>query len=92
MTDGIRLDKWLWVARFARSRSAAQAMCRSGLIRIGGRRVEKSGREIHPGDIITIPQLREIQVVRGVCSVPCRPPATKAKQLYEIVEENLPSA
>lgn len=88
--ERIRLDKWLWVARFAHSRGAAQAMCRSGLIRVCGRRVEKSGREIHPGDIITIPQLRKIQVVRVVCSAQGRGPTTKAKQLYEIIEENLP--
>jgi ribosome-associated heat shock protein Hsp15 len=82
-----RLDKWLWVARFARSRALAQAMCLSGHIRLNGQRVEKNGREIRPGDVLTLPRGREILIVRVLDSAPRRGPASDATVLYEILEE-----
>ena len=82
-----RLDKWLWCARFYRSRELARQACESGLIRLNGRRVEKAGREIKSGDILTVPRAREIAVVRVLACAQRRGPAPEAQRLYEIVAD-----
>ena len=82
-----RLDKWLWCARFYRSRELARQACESGLIRLNGRRVEKAGREIKPGDILTVPRAREIAVVLVLACAQRRGPAPEAQRLYEIVAD-----
>ena len=82
-----RLDKWLWCARFYRSRELAREACASGLLRLNGHRVEKAGREVKIGDIITVPRVREIVVVRVVAAAKRRGPAREAQLLYEIVTD-----
>ncbi|MGA7675599.1 MAG: RNA-binding S4 domain-containing protein [Rhizomicrobium sp.] len=82
-----RLDKWLWCARFYRSRELARQACESGLIRLNGRRVEKAGRGIKSGDILTVPRAREIAVVRVLACAQRRGPAPEAQRLYEIVAD-----
>ena len=82
-----RLDKWLWCARFYRSRELARRACESGLLRLNGHRVEKPGREIKPGDVLTVPRAREIVVVRVVACAQRRGPAREAQLLYEIVAD-----
>ena len=87
-SDHLRLDKWLWCARFYRSRDLARAACESGRIRLNGHRVEKAGREVRLGDILTVPQAREILVVRVVAAAKRRGPAVEAQSLYEIVADD----
>jgi len=88
--ERLRLDKWLWCARFYRSRDLAQAACESGRIRLNGHRVEKAGREVRLGDILTVPQARDIVVVRVLAGAKRRGPASEAQTLYEIVAEDAP--
>jgi ribosome-associated heat shock protein Hsp15 len=83
-----RLDKFLWCARFYRSRELAREACESGLIRLNGHRVEKAGRDVKIGDVITVPRLREIVVVRVVAAANRRGPAREAQLLYEIVTDD----
>lgn len=82
-----RLDKWLWCARFYRTRALAQQACESGLIRLNGNRVEKPGRDIKPGDVLTVPRAREITVVRVLACATRRGPAREAQLLYETVAD-----
>jgi ribosome-associated heat shock protein Hsp15 len=84
----IRIDKWLWQARFYRSRALAQDAAESGIVRLNGARVVKSGHAIKCGDVLTIPQGREILVVRVVALGKRRGPASEARALYEIVAGN----
>ena len=88
--ERIRLDKWLWCARFYRSRDLARAACESGRIRLNGHRVEKAGREVKLGDILTVPQARDIVVVRVLAAAKRRGPAREAQALYEIVADDAP--
>lgn len=89
MTPGrIRLDKWLWAARFARSRTAAQTLCTAGLIRVGGLRVEKASREIRIGDILTIPMAHDVLVVRVLGGAERRLGPAAARGLYEVLEDD----
>jgi len=85
--ERLRLDKWLWCARFYRTRELAAAACEKGHIRINGFRVEKASREVRPGDILTIPLGREAAVIRVVSGAKRRGPATEARTLYEAVTE-----
>jgi ribosome-associated heat shock protein Hsp15 len=84
--EKLRLDKWLWCARFYKTRAIAAAACESGHIRINGFRVEKPGREVRPGDVLTIPQGREVLVIRVLSGAARRSTATEARTLYEVVE------
>lgn len=85
--ERLRLDKWLWCARFYKTRSIAAEACEKGRIRINGFRVEKPGREVRPGDVLTIPLGREVVVVRVLSGAQRRGPAIEARTLYEAVEE-----
>lgn len=85
--ERLRLDKWLWCARFYKTRAIAAAACEKGHIRLNGNRVEKAGREVRPGDVLTIPVGREVVVVRVLAGAKRRGPATEARTLYEAVEE-----
>ncbi len=57
--DKIRLDKWLWHARFVKTRSLAARLCADG-IRIDGVRVEKPGIGVRPGQVLTFTLGRRI--------------------------------
>lgn len=80
-----RLDKWLWCARFYRSRELARRACESGLLRVNGYRVEKAGREVKLGDVLTVPRAREIVAIRVLAAAKRRGTAKEAQSLYEIV-------
>jgi ribosome-associated heat shock protein Hsp15 len=85
MTDRIRIDKWLWHARFYRSRALAQEAAGSGVVRLNGARVVKPGHGVKLGDVVTVPQGREPLVVRVIAFGLRRGPAPEAQLLYEIV-------
>lgn len=83
MTEGtIRLDKWLWQARFLKSRSLAAALVTEGRVRVNGERAVKPARLIAPGDVLTFAQAGRIRVVRVLATGERRGPATEAQTLY----------
>ena len=94
MTDtptGSRLDKWLFHARFCRTRALAQAAASAGKVRLNGARVEKPGHAIKPGDILTLAgsfcgRGGEIMAVRVLALAERRGPASQARNLYEIIQ------
>ena len=85
-----RIDKWLWHARFYRTRVLAQAAASRGLIRLNGHRVEKSSVDVKPGDVLTLPKGREVVVIRVIGLAERRGPASEAQRLYEILTETPP--
>lgn len=82
-----RIDKWLWQARFYKSRSLAQAAASSGRLRLNGSRVEKAGQGVKCGDILTLPRGREVVAIRVLAFGERRGPAPEAAALYEIVAD-----
>jgi ribosome-associated heat shock protein Hsp15 len=83
----IRVDKWLWHARFYRTRPLAQAAATSGRLRLNGNRIEKASASVRPGDILTLPRGREVLAVR-VCAIgERRGSAPEARALYEILND-----
>ncbi|WP_208351689.1 RNA-binding S4 domain-containing protein [Pseudaestuariivita rosea] len=79
----LRLDKWLWYARFFKTRSLATKVVTAGKVRVDGVPVSKPSRTITPGAVLTFPQGRDIRVVRIVALADRRGPATEAQTLYE---------
>lgn len=79
----LRLDKWLWQARFCKTRSQATKLCQSGSIRMGGSKVTKAHHQIKPGDVLTFPLGRHIRVIRILALGTRRGPAPEARSLYQ---------
>ena len=86
--ESIRVDKWLWHARFFKSRALASKICAAGRVRIDGERVTKAHAMIRPGHVLTFPQAREIRVVRVTAISTRRGPAVEARMLYEDLVAN----
>ncbi|MEM7522716.1 MAG: S4 domain-containing protein [Pseudomonadota bacterium] len=81
-TEGLRVDKWLWRARFFKTRGLA-AKCAGGGIRINGGRTDKAHALVRPDDVLTFKQARIVRVVRVVALGDRRGPAPEAAALYE---------
>ena len=78
----VRLDKWLWFARFAKSRAQAQELIARGQVHRNGARVEKAATEIEPGDVLAI-VLGPIRRTVTVAAIgERRGPASEAQALY----------
>ena len=88
--DGLRLDKWLWFARFCKSRSIAAALCESGRMRISGRVVAKAHQTVRVGDVLTFPLGPHIRVIAVKELGRRRGPATEARLLYDDVDPPQP--
>ena len=83
----VRIDKWLWAARFFKSRGAATEAVLAGHVRVDGQRVKPS-KEIRAGDAIIV-RVADVQwsvVVTGVADK--RGPASVAATLYEETPES----
>ncbi|MEM9797407.1 MAG: RNA-binding S4 domain-containing protein [Pseudomonadota bacterium] len=78
----LRIDKWLWQARFFKTRSLAARVVGDGAVRLNGARVEKVSQCVVAGDVLTFPQGRLIRVVEVVALGTRRGPATEAQALY----------
>ena len=79
----IRLDKWLWHARFFKSRSLAADIVATGKVRVDGTPVSKPSRAVGPGDVLTFVKARDTKVVRILACGERRGPAPEAQTLYE---------
>ena len=80
--DRQRLDKWLWFARFAKSRTLAAKMVTSGYVRLNGQRTDNAAKAVAVGDVVTIALSRATLVVRVEGLGQRRGPATEARLLY----------
>ncbi|WP_340150728.1 RNA-binding S4 domain-containing protein [uncultured Sneathiella sp.] len=80
---GIRVDKWLWYARFFKSRSLAAKLVQSRKLRINSVVTTKASATVKAGDVLTFAQARNIRVIRIVNIGTRRGPAPEAQTLYE---------
>ena len=83
--QAIRIDKWLWHARFCKTRGLAQRKAAAGLIRLNGQRIEKASVLVHPGDVLTLPMARNVIALRVLALGARRGPPTEARALYEFI-------
>jgi ribosome-associated heat shock protein Hsp15 len=91
MSEGenkIRIDKWLWAARFFKTRSLASQAVNGGKVHLNGSRT-KSSKEVNVGDrlLITKGQLEFDILIEGLSKY--RRPAAEAQLLYEEFEESI---
>src|SRR5690606_23820911 len=82
-TDRQRIDKYLWHARLAKTRGAAQKLAVSGRVRVNRERNESASRPVRPGDVLTVALDAGIRVLRIVALGSRRGPASEARLLYE---------
>jgi ribosome-associated heat shock protein Hsp15 len=78
----LRIDKWLWHARFFKSRSLANAMVAAGRLRVNSQPISKPHHQVRPGDVLTFPQARRIRVIEIAAIGTRRGPAAEAQILY----------
>ena len=92
MVDGasIRLDRVLWFARLAKSRSAAQAIAEKGTLRLDGRRIERSAAPVRIGSIIVFPLFGKVLALRVEALPKRRGPPAEAAELYTRLEIQAP--
>ncbi|HEX5580743.1 MAG TPA: S4 domain-containing protein [Gemmatimonadaceae bacterium] len=86
-SDRVRLDKWLWAARFFKTRSLAAEAIEGGKVELNGERAKRA-KGVQPGDRVRVrmgPYLHEV-VVRALSER--RGPASEAALLYEETEES----
>lgn len=85
--DRIRIDKWLWAARFFKTRSLAAQAVDGGRVRLNGARV-KPAKEVKPGDEVAV-HIGEVEWLVDIRALSGRRgPAEAARQLYEEREES----
>ena len=87
----LRLDKWLWYARFARTRSLAAKLVASARFRINGNPTDKAHHALRPGDVLTFPLGPHIRVIKVLGLGERRGPAPEARMLYEDLDPPKPA-
>ena len=78
----LRIDKWLWYARFFKTRGLATKLVGGGHCRVNGDHVTKASFGVGVGDVLTFPQGRRVRVVEVVELGTRRGPAPEAQALY----------
>lgn len=87
ITSGVRLDKWLWAARFFKTRSLAAEEIHKGRVSVNGT-VAKAAREVRIGDTIALRQGNIPKTVQVLGLSQMRGPALIAQQLYAETPES----
>lgn len=78
----LRLDKWLWFARFAKTRSGAARLCAAGCVTIGGITVTKPNHPVRLGDAVAVRQSRALRRIVVTALGERRRPPAEARLLY----------
>ncbi len=86
--DKLRIDKWLWAARFFKTRSLATDDLHKGRVQVNGQEA-KASREVKPGDMVTLRSGPVVRTVRVLELSAMRGPAPVAQALYEETADSL---
>lgn len=87
MSDSVRLDKWLWAARFFKTRALAKKAIEGGKVSYDGGRA-KTSKQVEIGALIRVPQGWEVLEVEVVSLSDQRRGAPEARTLYTETEES----
>jgi len=85
-----RIDKWLWYARFVKSRTGAARLVTDGKVRVNRNRVSKPGHTVAIDDVLTFTLNRRVRVIRVLAPGTRRGPAMEAQTLYEDLSPEAP--
>jgi len=80
--DKIRIDKWLWQARFFKTRSLCAKQVSAGHVRLNSTKIMKPAQMVISGDVLSFAQGRQLRVVRIEAIGTRRGPAPEAQALY----------
>lgn len=80
-----RIDKWLFFARLAKSRTLAARMVEEGRVRVNRDKIDAASRLVRPGDVLTVALPRDVLVLRVLQAGARRGPAAEARRLYETI-------
>jgi len=76
------VDKWLWHARFFKTRTLAAKQVSEGKIRVNSTKISKPSRLVQPGDVLTFAKADHVRVIKVVAAGARRGPAPEAQSLY----------
>jgi ribosome-associated heat shock protein Hsp15 len=79
----LRIDKWLWHARFFKSRTLAGKFVSSGKVRVNGAHISKAHYMVKEGEVLTFPLGTHIRLIKVLHMGTRRGPAPEAQALYE---------
>ena len=85
-----RLDRWLFFARAAKSRTLAQKLIEGGAVRVNSHKTRETDARVGPGDILTMTIGKRLLVWKILDVGERRGPATEAQTLYEDLSPELP--
>jgi len=83
MTEKIRLDTWLWYARFYKSRSLSSKAILSGKLRVNSNKIIKPASKVKIDDVLTINHLNMVRIIQVQNLGTRRGPASEAQKLYK---------
>ena len=78
-----RVDRWLWFARFVKTRALAQRLVAKGKVRVNRAKITKPSQTVSPGDIVSFMNRDHIKVVEVIATGTRRGPAPEARTLYK---------
>ena len=82
MTEKIRLDTWLWYARFYKSRSLSSKAILSGKLRVNSNKIIKPASKVKINDVLTITHVNSVRIIQVQSLGSRRGPASEAQKLY----------
>ncbi|MFO1036139.1 MAG: S4 domain-containing protein [Geminicoccaceae bacterium] len=82
-STALRIDKWLWQARFVRHRELVQRLLQERRVRLNNQVVSKTHQLVRPGDVLTVTEPARVRVLKVLALGDRRGPATEARVLYE---------
>ena len=83
MTEKIRVDTWLWYARFYKSRSLSSKAILSGKVRVNSIKIIKPASKVKIKDVLTINHVKLVRVIEVQSLGARRGPASEAQKLYK---------
>jgi ribosome-associated heat shock protein Hsp15 len=86
----LRVDKWLWHARFFKTRSLAAKVVSDGKLRVNGQPISKPAYSVSANDVLTFPQAKEVRVIKIIALGERRGPAPEAQMLYDDLDPPKP--
>ena len=92
MADSLRLDKFLWFARIAKTRGRAQALAEEGRIRLSGRVIDRAHAPVRVGDVLSFAWRGQVRVLKVEALPVRRGPPAEARTFYsELTEPGAPA-
>ena len=92
MTEKIRLDTWLWYARFYKSRSLSSKAVLSGKLRVNSNKIIKPASKVKINDVLTINHINMVRIIQVQSLGSRRGPASEAQKLYNDLSGDITDA